>query len=272
MRQNLDNITKGALHSAIKCLPFTIFALLLCLVNYRSSYATTLTVESTSYSPASHWDAALSVYDQGSYTNFSRMVFTDMGSDADEWEAPYLFKITTTDAAEKINVNMTISFRYGSDFYIAGGESVDIESMYNETPEVYKYSNSIGYSLYDIGDASDPNWPYSTNGGTVYSKTITETMRPFSFTPYYFTDYFYINVITNTNYAILPYVGCNFFELSAPPMEAAISDGSAIFEFGASATLDLTEASVRVSEPSTLLLLGSGLVGLIGYGKRRIAK
>jgi len=37
-------------------------------------------------------------------------------------------------------------------------------------------------------------------------------------------------------------------------------------------TISVSDAPVGVPEPSTLLLLGSGLVGLVGYGRRRLKK
>jgi len=35
---------------------------------------------------------------------------------------------------------------------------------------------------------------------------------------------------------------------------------------------NFVEGTTSVPEPSTLLLLGSGLVGLVGYGRRRLKK
>jgi len=85
-----------------------------------------------------------------------------------------------------------------------------------------------------------------------------------------------VNVIDVTSFVsgLFPsgtnFVGFQLTELNPPDYNNFYSSDEGEVSFRPQ--MEIVYAPASVPEPSTMLLLGSGLLGLVGYGRRRLKK
>lgn len=127
----------------------------------------------------------------------------------------------------------------------------------------------------------DPNAPSASYLTTAWSWAGSEVIpsNQWLYTEFVFSESGYDFAVSKTGYGNKDFLYGS--KIYGPSTWDALADAHVYFQFGdnygAGAYFEVAEASIitqgaAVPEPTTMLLLGSGLIGLAGYGRKKFFK
>jgi len=161
-----------------------------------------------------------------------------------------------------------------TDLYVSVGDLIEarsaLEFNISSVPSGFTIQSATLYLYASLSDANIGVYGYIGNG-TIELGDFTDILpMTTAFDPGP------VNVIDVTGFVsgLFPsgtnFVGFQLKELNPPDYNDFFSSEAGIESLRP--RLEIVYAPASVPEPSTMLLLGSGLIGLVGYGRRRMKK